>query len=337
MQKNGWALLPVGVFLFAFVGSGILFGSFQAIPAVIAFLLALTVAFFQKPKRPFEQKLDDVTRGMGDDSVMLMCLIFLLAGGFTGAAQAAGCVDSTVGFFLTILPPAVSVGGIFLIGCLISTAMGTSIGTIAALTPVAAGISQKTGISGALCIGAVLSGAMFGDNLSMISDTTIAATRALGCSTRDKFRENLKIVFPGAVIALFLYLGTVKTGQPAIGQLAGDYNLSHLLPYLAVLSCSLAGLSVIPVLIFGIVLCCVVGVATGEIAPSDILAVLFSGPDENSGIQSMYDMMAVSMVVAGVIGLVRANGGIDYLLEKIRHRVRSPRPLSSELRPLRQP
>ena len=176
------ALLPIGVFLVSFLGMGIVSGNFNAMPAVVGFLIALTVAFLQNPSLKFDEKVKVIAKGVGDENIITMCLIFLAAGGFSGAVRAAGGVDSTVNFCLSILPSSVAVMGLMLIGCFISLSMGTSMGTIAALAPVAAGISDKTGFSPALCIGAVVCGAMFGDNLSMISDTTIAAVKTQGCN-----------------------------------------------------------------------------------------------------------------------------------------------------------
>ncbi len=314
------ALLPILVFLLVFIGSGIVFHDFYAMPAVVGFLIALVVAFFQNPKRTFAQKLEDVTRNMGDENVMVMCLVFILAGAFSGSVQAAGGVDSTVNFGLSILPPSVAVAGLFVIGCFISTAMGTSVGTIAALAPIAVGISEKTGITGALCLGAVVSGAMFGDNLSMISDTTIAATRTQGCEMKDKFRENIKLVFPAAVITLILYL-VLASGSDF--QVTEDlsYNLFEILPYVVVLVGALAGMNVFAVLVLGTVLSLVVGVSTGNILWKDIFTVMFQGPDGKGGIQGMYDITVISIVVAGIIGLVKANGGIDWILSGIRRHV----------------
>ncbi|MFR8001625.1 MAG: Na+/H+ antiporter NhaC family protein [Hydrogeniiclostridium sp.] len=314
------ALLPILVFLLVFIGSGIVFHDFYAMPAVVGFLIALVVAFLQNPKRTFAQKLVDVTRNMGDENVMVMCLVFILAGAFSGSVQAAGGVDSTVNFGLSILPPSVAVAGLFVIGCFISTAMGTSVGTIAALAPIAVGISEKTGITGALCLGAVVSGAMFGDNLSMISDTTIAATRTQGCEMKDKFRENIKIVFPAAVITLILYL-VLASGSDF--QVTEDlsYNLFEILPYVVVLVGALAGMNVFAVLVLGTVLSLVVGVSTGNILWKDIFTVMFQGPDGTGGIQGMYDITVISIVVAGIIGLVKANGGIDWILSGIRRHV----------------
>ena len=324
MQKgNPWALLPIAVFLVVFIGCGILFGDFYAMPAIVGFLIALVTAFLQNPERTFAEKLSSVTRSMGDENVMIMCLVFVLAGAFSGAVQAAGGVDSTVNFGLSILPPQIAVAGLFLIGCFISTAMGTSVGTIVALAPIAAGISEKTGIAGALCMGTVVSGAMFGDNLSMISDTTIAATRTQGCEMKDKFRENIRIVFPAAVVSLILFLVLANGEYHVTGDLS--YNVLQILPYLVVLVGALAGLNVFLVLVIGTVLSVIIGVATGMIAPAEIFTVIAKGPDGEGGVMSMYDITVISIVVAGVIGLVKANGGIDFVLHSIRRHVHTPK------------
>ena len=325
MRKgNPWALLPILCFLVVFIGMGVWLNDFYAMPAIVGFLIALGVAFCQNRKRSFSEKMEDVTHSMGDSNVMIMCLVFVMAGGFSGAVQAAGGVDSTVNFSLSILPPSVAVAGLFIIGCFISTAMGTSVGTIAALAPIAVGISDKTGIAGALCIGAVVSGAMFGDNLSMISDTTIAATRTQGCEMKDKFRENFKIVLPAAVISLVLFLILASGGDYTF---TGDrsYNLFKILPYLVVLIGALLGMNVFVVLALGIVLSLVVGVATGAFAWTDMFRVVFEGPDGAGGSKNMYDITVISIVVAGIIGLVKANGGIDFILNGIKKRVKTPK------------
>lgn len=331
MRKgNPWALLPILCFLVVFIGMGVWLNDFYAMPAIVGFLIALGVAFCQNRKRSFSEKMEDVTHSMGDSNVMIMCLVFVMAGGFSGAVQAAGGVDSTVNFSLSILPPSVAVAGLFIIGCFISTAMGTSVGTIAALAPIAVGISDKTGIVGALCIGAVVSGAMFGDNLSMISDTTIAATRTQGCEMKDKFRENFKIVLPAAVISLILFLILASGGDYTF---TGDrsYNLFKILPYLVVLIGALLGMNVFVVLALGIVLSLVVGVTTGAFAWTDMFRVVFEGPDGAGGIKNMYDITVISIVVAGIIGLVKANGGIDFILNGIKKRVKTPKGAQLEI------
>lgn len=314
-------LIPIGAFLVLFIGSGILFQDFYAMPAIVAFLLALVIAFLQNPKKSFAEKLTIVTKSMGNENVMVMCLIFVLAGAFSGSVQAAGGVESTVNFGLSILPPRVAVAGLFMIACFISIAMGTSVGTIAALTPIAVGVSQKTGFVGAMCVGAVVCGAMFGDNLSMISDTTIAATRTQGCEMKDKFRENFRIVLPAAVVTILLFLVLAwNSSYEIVGTL--DYNLLKILPYVVVLVGALLGMNVFIVLILGTVLSILVGVFTGAIPLQNIFSVIGTGADGNGGIMNMYDITVISIVVAGIIGLVKENGGIDYILENIKKHVK---------------
>ncbi len=317
-------LLPVGVFLLLFLGGGVWLKDFYAMPAVAAFLVALMVAFLQNRKLPFSKKMEAATRSMGDENVMIMCLIFVLAGAFSGAAQAGGGVTSTVNFGLSVLPPQVAVAGLFVIGCFISTAMGTSVGTIAALTPIAVELSQKTGVPGAMCVGAVVCGAMFGDNLSVISDTTIAATRTQGCDMKDKFRENIRIVWPAAVVTLVLFLVLANHSQYAVqGDL--DYNLIQVVPYLVVLVGAMSGLNVFFVLGLGTVLSLAAGLITQSIRPEDLFSVMAKGADGSGGIMGMYDITVISILVAGIIGLVKLNGGMDWILHAIGKRIKSPR------------
>src|SRR5699024_9499424 len=185
---NPWALLPIGVFLIIFLGAGILSGDFYTMPAIVAFLIALAVAFCQNRKVIFQKKLAIISKGIGEENIVTMCLIFLAAGAFSGTISAAGGVESTVNLGLSIMPPSIAVTGLFIIGCFISVSMGTSVGTITAMAPIGIGIAQETGLGTAICLGAVVCGAMFGDNLSMISDTTIAAVRTQGCEMKDKFK-----------------------------------------------------------------------------------------------------------------------------------------------------
>lgn len=309
-------LLPVGVFLVLFIGTGVVLGDFYAMPAIVAFLVALCVAFAQSPKIPFEEKLSHAAASMGDQNVMIMCLVFVLAGAFSGAASAAGGVTSTVNLALSVLPAQIIVAGLFLIACFISISMGTSVGTIAALAPIAAGVAQTAEFSGALCLGAVVGGAMFGDNLSMISDTTIAATRTQGARMDDKFKENFKIALPAAVVAFvfFLVAGSSSHFTPSADL---TYNVWQVIPYLVVLITALFGLNVFAVLIIGSVLSLIVGVATGMIEPLGIFSALAGGADGKGGIMNMYDITVISIVCAGIIGLVKQNGGIDWILARI--------------------
>ena len=309
-------LLPVGVFLVLFIGSGVVLQDFYSMPAIVAFVCALAVAFIQNPKRSFDEKLESVARSMGESNVMIMCLVFVLAGAFTGAVKSAGGVESTVNFALSILPTGIVLPGLFLIACFISISMGTSVGTIAALAPIAIGVADKTGLAGALCLGAIVGGAMFGDNLSMISDTTIAATRTQGCEMDEKFKENFKIALPAAIITFIIFLALGLGSEYNLdGNL--EYNLWQVLPYVAVLVAALAGVNVFLVLIGGTVLSIIVGVVLGTIAPEMIFIAIGSGLDGGSGIMNMYDITVISIICAGIIGLVRDNGGIEWILQKI--------------------
>lgn len=277
------ALLPIGVFLVFFLGAGFISGDFYSMPAILAFLIALFVAFLQDRKHTFNEKIHMIAKGVGDDNIITMCLIFLAAGAFSGAVTAAGGADSTVNLGLSILPSGVAVVGLFIIGCFISVSMGTSMGTIAALAPIAVGIAQKTGYSMALCVGAVMCGAMFGDNLSMISDTTIAAVKTQGCEMKDKFRENFLIVLPAALVTMVLFL-VLASGGDFVLEEELSYNLWKVLPYVVVLVGALIGFNVFLVLIGGTVLSLIVGVATGSILPADMFKVVAQGPQmDNSG------------------------------------------------------
>ena len=264
-KGNVLALLPIGVFLVIFLGSGIITGDFYAMPAIVAFLIALAVAFLQNRKLRFNEKITVIAKGVSDENIITMCLIFLCAGAFSGAVTAAGGVESTVNLGLSILPSSVAVVGLFVIGCFISVSMGTSMGTIAALAPIAVGISEKTGFSMAICIGAVVCGAMFGDNLSMISDTTIAAVKTQGCEMKDKFKENFFIVLPAAIVTIIiLFVITLNGNYEVTEELS--YNVLKVVPYILVLVGALIGINVFVVLIGGTIVSLVVGVATKAIA-----------------------------------------------------------------------
>lgn len=314
-KGNVWGLLPIGVFLVLFLGVGLVTGDFNAMPAVVAFLIALLAAFLQNRKLSFAEKFRIITEGVGDENIITMCLIFLAAGAFSGAVTAAGGADSTVALGLSVLPPGIAVAGLMLIGCFMSVSMGTSMGTIGALAPIAVGISEKTGFSMAICIGAVVSGAMFGDNLSMISDTTIAAVKTQGCEMRDKFKENFFLVLPAAVIALAVYVLVSRDTSYEMTETL-SYNLWQVLPYVAVLIGALAGLNVFAVLIGGCVLSLAAGLGTGTIAPADMFRVM------GDGITSMYDITVISILVACVVALVKKNGGIACILDMIHRRIR---------------
>ncbi len=307
------ALLPIGIFLIIFLGAGIVFRDFYAMPAIVAFLIALFVAFLQNRRVSFDDKIRLIAKGVGEENIITMSLIFLCAGGFSGAVSAAGGVDSTVNLGLSLIPAHFIVAGLFIISCFISVSMGTSMGTIAALAPIAVGISEGAGFPLAVCIAAVVCGAMFGDNLSMISDTTIAAVKTQGCEMKDKFKANFLIVLPAAVItAVFFWFITRNMSYDIASS---DYNLFQVIPYLVVLVGALIGINVFLVLIAGTVLSIIVGVGTGTIALSEMFTVV------GDGVVSMYDITVISIIVACIVSLVRANGGIHFILNLIKSRI----------------
>ena len=311
------ALLPIGVFLVIFLGAGIIFQDFYAMPAIVAFLIALFVAFLQNRKVSFDEKVKIIAQGVGEENIITMSLIFLCAGAFSGAVTAAGGVDSTVNLGLSLIPAHFIVAGLFIISCFISVSMGTSMGTIAALAPIAVGVSNEAGFPMAVCIASVVCGAMFGDNLSMISDTTIAAVKTQGCEMKDKFKANFLIVLPAAVITIvFLWF---VTRDMSYNIASGEYNLFQVIPYLVVLIGALIGINVFLVLIAGTVLSIVVGVWTGTIAVSEMFTVM------GDGVTSMYDITVISIIVACIVSLVRANGGIQFILDLIKSRIRGKR------------
>lgn len=312
------ALLPIGVFLVIFIGAGIVMKDFYAMPAIVAFLVALAVAFAQNKSVKFDEKVKIIAKGVGEENIITMCLIFLCAGAFSGAVTAAGGVESTVNFGLSILPSNVAVVGLFVIGCFISLSMGTSMGTIAALAPIAVGISEKTGYSMAICIGAVVCGAMFGDNLSMISDTTIAAVKTQGCEMKDKFKANFLIVLPAAIVTIILFFVITQKGAFEMTEEL-NYNLLQVLPYVLVLVGALIGMNVFVVLIGGVVVSLIVGVATGALPLAEVFTVV------GSGITGMYDITVISIVVACIVSLVKEAGGIRFVLNLIRKNIKDRR------------
>ena len=319
-EKKGRAiaLLPIGVFLIIFLGAGIVFKDFYAMPAIVAFLIALFVAFLQNKELSFNKKIEVIAKGVGEENIITMSLIFLCAGGFSGAVTAAGGVDSTVNLGLSLIPAHFAVAGLFLIGCFISVSMGTSMGTIAALAPIAVGISEKTGFAPSICIGAVVCGAMFGDNLSMISDTTIAAVKTQGCEMKDKFKANFFIVLPAAIITVLIFWFATRNMNFHLEENL-SYSLWEVLPYMVVLLGALIGINVFVVLISGIVISLIVGVSMGHIALSEMFQVV------GNGVTSMYDITVISIIVACIVSLVKEHGGIQFILNLIKSKINGRR------------
>lgn len=304
-------LLPIIVFLVLFIGVGAFTGDIYAMPAVIGFIIALVVAFLQNPKIKFPEKLKLVAKGIGDDNIVTMLFVFILSGAFSGIVKASGGVESTVNFGLSIIPPNLMVVGIFIVGCFISVSMGTSVGTISALAPIAVGISDATDLSLPMCIGAVVCGAMFGDNLSMISDTTIAAVRTQGCNMKDKFKTNFLIVLPAAIVTIIIFFVMTSNATFKIPDNL-EYSFVKILPYLVVLIGALIGINVFIVLISGIVLSGVVGLCTGMFTFSEMFGHM------NTGASSMYEITVISIIVAAIFQLVKANGGVQFIINLIK-------------------
>ena len=314
MKKgNVRALLPIGVFLVLYLGLGILYEyglrvemGFYSIPIVAVFLVAILVACFQNRSLSFDEKMAVMGRGVGDKNIIIMVLIFFTAGIFSSIVGRAGA-QSVAYFLLSLVPARYAAAVIFVIACFVSTAMGTSVGTITLITPIAVEIALASGTNTALCVGTVMGGAMFGDNLSFISDTTIAACNGQGCAMKDKFRENFWIALPAALATIVLVLVLTAGEAPALAL--GEYHLLQILPYVLVLIGGILGINVFLVLLVGIVSGSVISLATG--AADSFRALLGS---MGSGISGMYETATVAILVAAMCALIREYGGFDALL-----------------------
>lgn len=247
-KGNGLALIPLGVFLLVYLGTSIVAKDFYAVSVIVPFLAAALTALIMNRKIKFDEKVEIFCKGAGNTNILLMIIIFILAGAFAQVAKDMGAVDSTVNLGLSLLPSSLLIPGIFVIGCFIALSIGTSMGTIVALVPIAVGIADKTGIATALAVGAVVSGAMFGDNLSIISDTTISATRTQGCEMKDKFKMNFKIVLPAAIITAVIFMLLTKNSA-VVNLEVLEFNLFKILPYIIVIVTALLGVNVIVVLL----------------------------------------------------------------------------------------
>lgn len=317
------ALFPIAVFLILYLGNGIYFEyinpldgqmGFYVVSVVLAFSISLICAFFQNRKISFEDKIHLCAMGIGDDNIVTMLFIFILAGAFSGIASAAGGATSTANMLLSIIPTGFEVPGLFLIACLISMAMGTSVGSITVLVPIAVAIATN-GLSLPLCVGSVVGGSMFGDNLSFISDTTIAATKTQGVAMKDKFRTNVKVSLPAAIITFVILVVYSFMNK---GELIGDfdYNILQALPYFLVLIMSVIGINVFIVLTIGIITFILVGIVTGSLVYATALSSI------GTGISGMFETMIVTILVASVTALIKNNGGFEAILQLIRKKAK---------------
>ena len=310
------ALIPFFVFLIFYLGISLWKKDFYFVPMPVAFILASAVALLQDHKQKLSDKLEIYARGMGDSNIMIMCLIFILAGAFGGIAKAAGAVDATVLVARHLIPESLMLPGFFLIACFISLAIGTSCGTIATLTPIAVGLVEPMHVSPALMIGSVVGGAMFGDNMSMISDTTIAATRTQRVAMRDKFLMNLRISLPAALITVLVYWYAGRNCSAApITDLITWRKSILILPYLSILIGALAGMNVMGLLFLGILIATGIGVMTNNLTFATALKEI------GSGTLGMSETLIVAILAGGLLSIIRHNGGISYLLRKIRRMI----------------
>lgn len=319
-KENGTALLPIVVFLVIYLGNGVYFEyvrpvdgemGFYIMSVVVAFVIALIVALLQNRTVSFDEKIKICAKGIGDENITIMLFIFLVAGAFSGIAKEAGGAESTANLLLSILPAQFALPGLFLIACLISMAMGTSVGTITVLVPIAVNVATGSGLGIPMCVGTIVGGAMFGDNLSFVSDTTIAATKTQGVEMKDKFRMNFKIALPAALLTLAILTAfSLNTQIASIGNF--EYNTWQVLPYFIVLGAAIAGLNVFGVLCMGIVLFLIVGLGTGSLT----VAAAFSSM--GTGTNGMFETMVVTILVASIGALIKANGGFLWLLHLIR-------------------
>lgn len=316
-EKNLKALLPIGVFLLIYLGLGILFEyvmkipmGFYNIPIVVAFLAALLVACIQNPGLKFDEKLEIMAKGVGDKNIITMILIFMTAGIFVGVVGRSSA-ESVAYFMLSIIPARFSVLVLFVVSAFVSVAMGTSVGTITLITPIAVALANSTSFELPLCIGAVAGGAMFGDNLSFISDTTIAACNGQGCAMKDKFRENFWIAFPAALATLGILLFQ-SAGADVTETVQGSYELLQIVPYVLVLAGGIIGINVFIVLLAGIFCGSVIMLATGAVQPVDLLTNM------GSGAAGMFETAMVAILVSAICALITEYGGFAALLDLIK-------------------
>ena len=309
-KGNAWALLPIAVFLLIYIGVSIIFQDFYLMSVVVAFLCAILVACLQNRALSFDGKLSVMAQGVADKNIVTMVLIFLCAGVFAGILGREGA-QAVADLMLSFVPARFSVVVIFVVSCLCSTAMGTSCGTITVIAPIGAAVATATGISPVLFVSSVVGGAMFGDNLSFISDTTIAATSTQGCNMRDKFKENFLIALPAAILTVVILIVIAMTGGEVNAYTPGDINLWLLVPYVLVLIGGVAGVNVFLVLIGGIVVAGIIKLALG-IGFSAVIAAM------GSGAAGMFEVIIVTVLVSMLSALMRAHGGFDALLYGIK-------------------
>ena len=316
-NKKALALIPIGVFVALYLSAGIIFEyvmkipmGFYSVPVVVIFMVALFVAVLQTKGQPLDRKFEIMGKGVGDKNIITMLLIFMLAGIFVGVAGRSSA-ESVAYFMLSVTPPKLAVAVLFIVSCFVSTAMGTSVGTITLIAPIAVAVAEGSGFSLPLCVGTVVGGAMFGDNLSFISDTTIAACNGQGCKTKDKFRTNLAIVVPAAIATLIL-IGVLSFNADIPEKVTGEYNMIQIIPYILVLISGIVGVNVFVTLLIGILSSSAIMLFTGAVKFPELLTNM------GTGASGMFETSMVAILVAAMGALIKHNGGFDALLSGIR-------------------
>ena len=298
------------------VGS-LIAGDFYELPLTVAFLIASAYAIGITPKIKLRERINIFSRGAGDENIMLMIWIFVLAGAFATTASKMGAIDATVNLTLRLLPASMLLPGLFLAACFISLSIGTSVGTVVALTPVAVGIAEQTGFSLPMIVALVVGGAFFGDNLSFISDTTIVATQTQGCKMNDKFKANIWLAAPAAILVLVAYIFIGQGVQ--VPEYLPELEWYKVIPYVAVLVMAIVGVNVLIVLFIGILLAGIIGIATGSFDTIGWMGAM------GNGIMGMSELIIVTLLAGGMLALIRHNGGIEYLIHALTKRIRGKR------------
>ena len=311
------ALSPFIIFMVVYLIGSLIAGDFYELPLTVAFLIASAYAIGITKKIKLRERINIFSRGAGDENIMLMIWIFVLAGAFATTASKMGAIDATVNLTLRLLPASMLLPGLFLAACFISLSIGTSVGTVVALTPVAVGIAEQTGSSLAMIVALVVGGAFFGDNLSFISDTTIVATQTQGCKMNDKFKANIWLAAPAAIIVLVAYI-IIGQGMEVPAYLP-EVEWYKVIPYVAVLVMAIVGVNVLIVLFIGILLAGIIGIAAGSFD-----AIGWMGAMGN-GIMGMSELIIVTLLAGGMLALIRHNGGIEYLIHALTKRIRGKR------------
>ncbi|RHV94535.1 Na+/H+ antiporter NhaC family protein [Culturomica massiliensis] len=317
VKANFWALSPLFIFLGVYLITSLIVNDFYKVPITVAFVISSVVAILMTRREKLSDRIARFSGGASDKNIMLMIWIFILAGAFAQSAKAMGAIEATVNLALHILPDNLLLAGIFIAACFISLAVGTSVGTIVALTPVAVGIAEKTGVELPFMVAIVVGGAFFGDNLSFISDTTIAATKTQGCRMKDKFKVNSMIVVPAAVLVLLFYIiEGVQVQAPA--QIA-EIEWVKVIPYIAVLGTALAGINVMLVLLLGIGITGLIGLCTSGFDLFGYFGAM------GTGISGMGELIVITLLAGGMLEMIRYNGGIAYIIERLTRHVSSKR------------